>query len=53
MKRNGKYHPVNAYTKWMKMFSEDLKRKRKKKNKKSVKHWNAVVEEIVKETRRI
>jgi len=24
-----------------------------KKNKKSVKHWNAVVEEIVKETRRI
>ena len=28
MKRNGKYHPVNAYTKWMKMFSEDLKRKR-------------------------
>ena len=34
MKQNGKYHPVNAYTKWMKMFSEDLKRKRKKKNKK-------------------
>ena len=53
MKRNGKYHPVNAYTKWMKMFSEDLKRKKKKKNKKKIKDWHGAIEELVKETRRI
>ena len=53
MKQNGKYHPVNAYTKWMKMFSEDLKRKRKKKNKKKIKDWHGAIEELVKETRRI
>lgn len=47
MKTNGKYHPANAYAKWMKLFNRNLIKK--KKNKQS-KFTN---EELVKETRRI
>lgn len=53
MKQNGRVHPVSIYSEWMKMFNEDLKRKKKKKNKKRTKDWDGVIEELVKETRRI
>ncbi len=45
MKTNGKYHPANAYAKWMKLFNRNLKKKKKKQT--------FTNEELVKETRRI